>query len=123
MKQTFYVGLKAFITNDDGQALFLYREKSHGLSNWDLPGGCIEPGETYTQCLVRELNEELPGIQNIRVLTRLRTVRTHWILEDGAGLIFETYRVTAKLPDPIVLNSEHTRYRWDSPWEFYEMIK
>ena len=31
--------------------------KSHSTSKLILPGGCLEPGESATQCLAREIRE------------------------------------------------------------------
>jgi 8-oxo-dGTP diphosphatase len=47
------VGLLAL---HDG-ALLLVRKR--GDSVWILPGGKIDPGETFEQCLAREIREEL----------------------------------------------------------------
>ncbi len=45
----------AIIRNEAGQILFLVRS-DNGL--WDLPAGAIDPGETPTQAVVREVREE-----------------------------------------------------------------
>lgn len=44
-----------------GHEVLLCRKK-HGTSKLILPGGRIEPGETYEQCLRREIQEELGNV-------------------------------------------------------------
>lgn len=41
------------VTNEDGEALLIYRNQ-----HWDLPKGMMEPGETPSQCAIREVAEE-----------------------------------------------------------------
>ena len=53
---TFYrVSLKAIIRNDKNEVLLV---KEQG-SEWSLPGGGIDHGETYVEALARELKEEV----------------------------------------------------------------
>lgn len=51
----FRVSLKAVIYNEQGQLLVV---KEHGL-NWGLPGGGMDFGETFSDALARELEEEV----------------------------------------------------------------
>lgn len=51
----FRVSLKAVIYNEQGQILVV---KEHGL-NWGLPGGGMDFGETFSDALARELEEEV----------------------------------------------------------------
>lgn len=48
------------ILTEDGQLLLAQRPGDKAWSGWwELPGGKLEPGETTTEALVRELKEEL----------------------------------------------------------------
>src|SRR6266566_5207563 len=48
----------AVIKDRDGRLLLIKRGHEPGAGLWSLPGGRIEPGETDTQALVREMLEE-----------------------------------------------------------------
>jgi len=48
----------AVITDDRGRLLLIKRGHEPGAGLWSLPGGRIEPGETNTEALVREMREE-----------------------------------------------------------------
>ena len=51
--------------NPRDEILLLLRDNKPGIpypDTWDLPGGHLEEGETPTECLCREMCEELPGL-------------------------------------------------------------
>jgi 8-oxo-dGTP diphosphatase len=48
----------AVIKDDEGRLLLIKRGHEPGAGLWSLPGGRIEPGETDTEALIRELAEE-----------------------------------------------------------------
>lgn len=48
----------AVIRDDRGRILLIKRGHEPGLGLWSLPGGRVEPGESDTQALIRELREE-----------------------------------------------------------------
>jgi len=115
MSKLFYAGIKAAIRRD-GKTLWL--EKKGGYSFLDLPGGRMEEGETHIDTLYRELNEELPGITDIKVNDLLTAYDTGWNV-GGHGLIWMIYAVNATLPNPIQLSPEHCGYEWR---EYYVLL-
>ncbi len=50
------VGCGVLIENDKGQVLL---QKRSDTGQWCVPGGALEPGETYIEAATRELKEEV----------------------------------------------------------------
>lgn len=48
----------AVIKDDQGRLLLIRRGHPPGAGLWSLPGGRVEPGETDTEALIREMREE-----------------------------------------------------------------
>jgi 8-oxo-dGTP diphosphatase len=48
----------AVVTDEQGRLLMIKRGHEPGAGLWSIPGGRIEPGETDTEALVREMLEE-----------------------------------------------------------------
>jgi 8-oxo-dGTP diphosphatase len=48
----------AVIKDDQGRLLLIKRGHPPGAGLWSLPGGRVEPGETDTEALKREMREE-----------------------------------------------------------------
>jgi 8-oxo-dGTP diphosphatase len=48
----------AIVTDGRGRLLMIKRGHDPGAGLWSIPGGRIEPGETDTEALVREMIEE-----------------------------------------------------------------
>lgn len=46
------------ILDDQGRILLMHRNTPERVQ-WEIPGGCIDPGETPDQTAIRELAEEL----------------------------------------------------------------
>ena len=51
-------GAKALVTNDD-RVLLIRERHDDGSPFWTLPGGGVEPGESLSECLSREIAEEI----------------------------------------------------------------
>jgi mutator protein MutT len=71
---------------------------SHLGGLWEFPGGKLEPGETFEQCLARELREEL-GVEVV-VGTLFESVR-HTYPERAVHLNFFVCHLERGEPQPI----------------------
>ena len=54
-----------FFVNPRGELLLLLRDDKAEIpypNTWDLPGGHVEGNESPRECICREMDEELPGL-------------------------------------------------------------
>lgn len=109
--QPFYIGVKGVVVKD-AKVLMLKRINAQGKERRDVPGGRMQPNESFEETLYRELQEELPGISNIQIGEMVGVRKTNHIFPDGHGLVLVSYRVTADLPDPVQISDEHIGYSW-----------
>ncbi len=83
----------------DGKLLITRRQaRAHLGGLWEFPGGKREPHETFEQCLVREIHEEL-GVA-IAVGGRFESI-THAYPEKTVRLEFFICRLPAGEPRPL----------------------
>jgi mutator protein MutT len=83
----------------DGKLLITQRYAGAHLGGlWEFPGGKREPGETFKQCLTRELREEL-GVE-VSVGGVLASI-THKYPEKTVHLKFFLCRLLAGKPQPL----------------------
>jgi len=83
----------------DGKLLIAQRyADSHLGGLWEFPGGKREPGETFPQCLQRELREEL-GCE-VEVLDRIEAI-THHYPDKSVHLEFFRCRWLTNEPKPM----------------------
>ena len=83
----------------DGKLLITQRYAGAHLGGlWEFPGGKREPGETFKQCLTRELREEL-GVEAL-VGEVLESI-THKYPEKTVHLKFFLCRLLAGKPQPL----------------------
>ena len=77
------------LTIRDGRILLCRKKYTTALLI--LPGGCVEPGETETDCLARELREELGDVR----ATDLQYLGTY--TDTAAGDVSKTVRIVLYL--------------------------
>jgi 8-oxo-dGTP pyrophosphatase MutT (NUDIX family) len=117
--QTFQVGIKALIRNDEGQILMVHiPEWSGNPAHWDLPGGRIDTGESFLETLKRELIEEI-GVSYVGKPKQIMTFLTKITIPVGSTrmpLIFVVYEV--KLPKNSVIKLDPKSAEDDFKWFF-----
>jgi len=79
------VGIGVMVRNEKGEFLLGFRTKNsrNEPGKWTFPGGCLEFGETWENCAVREAKEEagieVEPIKIIRVINHiLKEEEQHW---------------------------------------------
>lgn len=119
---TFYrVSLKAIIRNDRGEILMA---KEGGQTDWSLPGGGWDHGESAIDCLKRELFEEVGYTGKIDIKPIATNFDPVYISSKQAWLIWIVYEVQTENTrfsvgedaDEIAFVDPHTLQHGDS-WE------
>ncbi len=98
----------AVIADSDGRVLLLHRPADDYLGGlWELPSGGVEPGETLTEALRREVAEET-GL----TVTEIRNYLGHFDYRSGSGRRTRQYNFTATVTGQTVQLSEHDAHQW-----------
>ncbi len=118
----FWVGVKGVVVSNDKLLILRTNPDENRGERWEFPGGRIDRDETMHQALIRELQEELPGISNIEIGDLLHAFRLPRELPEHNGLALVFYKVTADFPDDITVSSEHLESRWVSKTEAIELV-
>jgi 8-oxo-dGTP diphosphatase len=80
----------AVVTDPHGRLLMIKRGREPGAGLWSIPGGRIEPGETDSEALVREMLEETSLTVEVgRLLGRVQRPGL-----DGAVIDIKDYAAT-----------------------------
>jgi 8-oxo-dGTP diphosphatase len=113
------LSVKIIISDDKGRWLLLKRpehsEWDWNIGKWDLPGGKLNPGESFEEALVREVKEET-GL-TISMQEVYGAVGDEIPTNRIAHLV-----MTGKLVSGEVnLSTEHVEYAWIPPEKINEM--
>ena len=103
----------ALVVDDSGRIFFQKRSAERKLfpNTWDIVGGHLEPGETVTDALHREVTEETGWTVTV-VLGPVGEYR--YVGEDGLTRLESDFlvRVDGDLTHPRLEVGKHTEWRW-----------
>lgn len=112
IKDDFRIAAKALISFK-GKYLLLLRNDKEDIcpSEWDLPGGGIESGETANEALIREVKEET----GIDISSSKIVPIKNWEMDKGGIEIGGTdFLCILSNSQEISLSTEHIRAQWFS---------
>ena len=82
------------------------------MGRWDFPKGRVEKGESETETVMREVEEET-GIQSIKIVPGFRKVIEYFYRRDGKNIHKQVVYLLAKTDDEAVkISFEHQGYGW-----------
>ncbi len=88
--------------------LFLLRNQKRHAGSWGLVGGGVEPGESPTAALQREIQEEIGSINYEKIIPLEK------FTSDNGTFEYHTYVIPVESEFVPVLNDEHRGYAWTS---------
>lgn len=110
--KVFVIGIKGIVIKND-KILLLKKLDQLGHFYWDVPGGKIKQGETYSETLKREIVEEIPSIKSCEVKDLLGEYFLDRDLKDGNGLLRLFYLVEVEMVN-VAISDEHSEFQWFS---------
>ncbi len=98
------------IVNEKNQIMLVKRKSEPKKGYWDLPGGFIEPGESFEESVKREIKEEL-GIEI--EMTKLVGIYNDYYLYEGVNIPTFGVVVEAKIKSgELSINDDITDYQF-----------
>jgi len=109
-EQQFYVGIHGVIANR-GRILVLKRAPvmPYRPGSWDLPGGHLSLGESFEDCLLREIKEETGLDVAIDRLLGLHSMVSEPYMQAFYSCRLMVFQKVRLRPD------EHVEHRWVTP--------
>ena len=123
-EQLFQIGIKGLIRRKDGKLLLLKIRAWEGNPGyWDMPGGRMDPGETFEQTLRRELKEEI-GFDYTGEPKQIGAVLSNVTIPVGdtrVPLVLIPYEVDVPEDIQITLDEEEA-FDWFEPIKAAELL-
>ncbi len=113
----FLLAVKAIARDSEGRILLLKRSDAARLypGRWDVPGGKVDPGESFSEALIREVAEET----GLSVELTSVVGATEFELPGARfAVLFMEARCTG---GEVSLSDEHVAHRWALPSELADI--
>ena len=106
----FFVAAHALIQYGDNYLIIRRCSNAdYGGSQWELPGGIVEPGETVEEALVREIKEETGLTVDVVRLMRVYTNRDSLPARQHVEITYQCIYRSGKIR---LAPSEHDSFEW-----------
>ncbi len=119
MSVNLHIAPKAVIGNSEGQVLILREASAETYSGntqsgrYQLPGGKLDPGETFEACLKREVLEET-GL-DIELGEPLLVGEWRPVVRGAQQQIIGVFVAATAKTEEVRLSGEHDGYEWIDP--------
>ena len=98
------IRLAGCVIKDDQDRVLLLHRNTPNLTQWEIPGGKLDPGEDESTTAMRELREEM-GVE-----VRLeRQLGTRCFVEDGCAMVYTWFLATIASGTPQARERIHDR--------------
>lgn len=96
------IGVAVFIINKKGEVLLTQRLNSFGAGTWAPPGGHLEFGETFEECAIREVYEEI----DLKITNPRFFATTNTILQEQNNHGFNIFMIAEHPEEKVIENKE-----------------
>ena len=109
--ETIHVGIGVLILNTRNELLLGKRKAAHGAGTWGPPGGKLDFGEDFKDCMVREVKEET-GIDLEKEDPCIIDVQNDIFPKEGKHFVSLIARVALLKDQEAQLNEPHKCLEW-----------
>ena len=119
MPPKLFIAMKAFVRYQD-KILIIQESPAHvhspNIGKYDVPGGRIEPGESFDTALRREIQEETK--LSVEIGKPFYVAEWRPVVKDEQWQVVGTYFECFTKIDTVILGHEHSAYLWIDPREY-----
>lgn len=113
-----FVAVKAFVMYE-GKVLLIQESSQYTdgtrAGKWDMPGGRIQPGETWQDALIREVREET-GLE-VKIGRPFSIGEWYPEVRSERWHIVATFVMCEAVTNSVTLSEDHIVYHWFTPEE------
>ena len=120
METKLFVATKAFIVNKQGKVLILCESNKYvdgtNVAKFDLPGGRMEVGKPFDECLIREIKEET-GLK-VKIGQPFYVGEWRPVVRGEQWQIVAIFFKCKTTTTQVKLSKDHDVFEWISPKDY-----